>query len=327
MEVNQMKKRIAIVLLAFLLVISSLVPAVSAEKPQLITIASGWVAGTYYPLSGIISRIVYKFLPGVRLTVESSGASVANCKLIAQELTDFALVQNDVAHYAYNGVAPTFEEPVKNIRGVVSFYPEPVHILVRKDVGIKSVADLKGKRVAVGPLGSGTEVNTRNILGIYGITFDDIRVEHISAEEAGGFLKEGRVDAAFFTGGLGMPAVAEPCLVADMDLVEIPDDVFDKLKAKHPFYAQVVIPGGLYHDIEDRQSVTVLAQMVAYEDIPAKLVYDLLTVIFDEKGLEQIANGLPRVASYITLESALDGMAIPLHPGAELYYIEKGILK
>lgn len=321
-----MKKRIAIVLLAFLLVISSLVPAVSAEKPQLITIASGWVAGTYYPLSGIISRIVYKFLPGMRLTVESSGASVANCKLIGQELTDFALVQNDVAHYAYNGLAG-FKEPLKNIRGVVSFYPEPIHILVRKDAGIKSVADLKGKSVAVGPLGSGTEVNTKNILGIYGITFDDIRAEHISAEEAGGFLKEGRVDAAFFTGGLGMPAVAEPCLVADMDLVEIPDDVFDKLRAKHPFYAQVVIPGGLYHGIENRQSVTVLAQMVAYEDIPAKLVYDLLTVIFDEKGLEQIQNGLPRVASYITLESALDGMAIPLHLGAELYYIEKGILK
>lgn len=324
-----MKGRVAIVLLAFVLVISTLVPAACAEKPQLITIASGWVAGTYYPLSGIISRIVYKSDLGqtVRMTVESSGASVANCKLIAQELTDFALVQNDVAYYAYNGVAPTFEEPVKNIRGVVSFYPEPVHILVRKDAGIKSVADLKGKRVAVGPLGSGTEVNTRNILGIYGITFDDIRAEHISAEEAGGFLKEGRVDAAFFTGGLGMPAVAEPCLVADMDLVEIPDDVFDKLKAKYAFYAQVVIPGGLYRGIEDRQSVTVLAQMVTHEGISADLVYDLLTVIFDETGLEWIQRGLPRVASYIALESALDGMAIPLHPGAQAYYIEKGILK
>jgi len=321
-----MKRRVAIVLLVFLLVISTLVPAACAEKPQLITIAAGWVAGTYYPLSGIISRIVYKFLPGVRATVESSGASVANCKLIAQELTDFALTQNDVAHYAYNGLAG-FEEPVKNIRGVVSFYPEPVHILVKKDAGIKSVADLKGKKVAVGPLGSGTEVNTKNILAIYGITYDDIRPEHITAEESGNFVKEGRVDAAFLTGGLGMPAVAEPALVARMDLVEIPDDVFDKLKAKHPFYAQVVIPGGLYYDIEDRQSVTVLAQMVTHDQMPADLVYDLLTVIFDEKGLEQIEKGLPRVASYITLESALDGMAIPLHPGAQAYYIEKGILK
>ena len=315
------------VLLAFLLVISTLVPAVHAQKPQLITIAAGWVAGTYYPLSGIISRIVYRFLPGVRATVESSGASVANCKLIAQELTDFALVQNDVAHYAYNGMAG-FEEPVKNIRGVASFYPEFVHILVRKDAGVKSVADLKGKKVAVGPLGSGTEVNTRNILGIYGLTFDDIKPDHISAEEAGRFVKEGRVDAAFFTGGVGMPAVAEPCFVADMDLVEIPDDVFDRLKAEYRFYAKVSIPGGGYKGIdEDRQCVTVLAQIVAHQDIPAKLVYDLLTVIFDEKGLEQIQNGLPRVAGYITLDSALDGMAIPLHPGAEAYYIEKGILK
>jgi len=125
-----------------------------------------------------------------------------------------------------------------------------------------------------------------------------------------------------------MPAVAEPCLVADMDLVEIPDDVFDKLKAKYPFFAKVTVPGGSYQRIDkDRQTVAVIAQVVAYEDIPAKLVYDLLTVIFDEKGLEQIQKGLPRVASYITLDTALEGMAIPLHPGAELYYIEKGILK
>ncbi|MEE8180072.1 MAG: TAXI family TRAP transporter solute-binding subunit [bacterium] len=321
-----MKGIVAIVLLAFVLVVSSLVPAVHAQKPQLITMSAGWVVGTYYPLAGTFSRIVYKFLPGVRLTVEASGASVATCKLIDKEITDFGLTQNDVAYYAYNALAP-FEEPVKNIRGVASFYPGFIQILVRKDAGIKSVADLKGKKVAVGPLGSGTEVNTRNILGIYGITFGYIKAEHISAEEAGGFLKEGRVDAAFFTGGLGMPAVAEPCLVADMDLVEISDDVFDKLKTKHPFYAQVVIPGGVYYDIEDRQSVTVLAQMVAHDKMSADLVYDLLTVIFDEKGLEQIANGLPRVASYITLESAVDGMAIPLHPGAQAYYIEKGILK
>jgi len=321
-----MKGIVAIVLLAFVLVVSSLVPAVHAQKPQLITMSAGWVVGTYYPLAGTFSRIVYKFLPGVRLTVEASGASVATCKLIDKEITDFGLTQNDVAYYAYNALAP-FEEPVKNIRGVASFYPGFIQILVRKDAGIKSVADLKGKKVAVEPLGSGTEVNTRNILGIYGITFGYIKAEHLTAREAADFVKEGRVEAASFTGGLGMPAVAEPCLVADMNLVEIPDDVFNKLKAKYPFFAKVTIPGGTYYDIEDRQSVTVLARMVAHQNIPADLVYDLLTVVFDEKGLEQTKGGVPHVAGYITLDTALEGMAIPLHPGAEVYYIEKGILK
>ncbi len=317
--------RRAAVVLAFPLLLLGFVGATHAQKPQLITIAAGWVTGTYYPLSGVFSRIVYKYLPGVRATVESSGASVANCKLISQKLTDFALTQNDVAYYAYNGLAD-FKKRVKNIRGVASLYPESVHILVRKDARIKSVADLKGKTVAVGPLGSGTEVNTKNILGIYGMTFDDIKVEYLRAAEAGVFVKEGRVDAAFFTGGLGMPAVAEPALVTPMDLVEIPDGVFDKLKAKYPFFAKVSVPGGTYSGIDkDRQTVAVLAQMVAHEDISAKMVYDLLTVIFDEKGLGEIKKGLPRVAGFISLDSALDGMAIPLHAGAKQYYKEKGI--
>lgn len=322
-----MKRSAAIVLLAFLLVISSLVPAAHAQKPQLVTIASGWVTGTYYPLSGIFSRLVYKDLPGVRMTVESSGASVANCKLVAQKLSDLALTQNDVAYSAYNGMGD-FKQALKNIRGMASLYPEPVHVLVRNDSGIKSVADMKGKRVAVGPLGSGTEVNTRSIMGIYGLTFDDIKDEHLRAAEAGDFLKEGRVDAAFFTGGLGMPAVAEPSLVADLDLLDIPDNVFAKLKAKYPFFAKVTIPGGTYHGIDkDRQTVTVLAQMVTHQEMSEKLVYDLLALIFGEKGRAAIKKGLPRVAGYLTLESALDGMAIPLHPGAERYYREKEILK
>ena len=178
------------------------------------TIASGWVAGVYYPLSGAMSNVAYNSMPNISLTAESSGASVANARLVADKNAELALLQNDIAYYAKNGLQMFEGEAMPEMVGIFTMYPEHVQIVAAADAGINNPGDLAGKSVAVGPLGSGTEANALQVLEAYGLTFDDLgSVERLTASEAGDFLKDGRIDAAFFTVGLGSSAIEEVAIV------------------------------------------------------------------------------------------------------------------
>ena len=183
------------------------------QPRRLVTIASGWVVGVYYPLAGAMSRIAYNAKDlNIRATVEASGASVANAQLIGAGDADFALLQNDIAFYAYNGTTlSAFKgKPVKNMGGVFTIYPELVHIVATQASAVKSIKDLKGKRVVLGPEGSGTEQNALQALSVYGIKESDLaKAEHIEAGTAAEELKDARVDAAFFTTGLGSAVIVD----------------------------------------------------------------------------------------------------------------------
>lgn len=178
-----MKRLVGIGVVAVFLVTAVLAPAaVHAQGKRLVTIASGWVVGVYYPLAGAMSRIIHTKLPGLRATVEYSGASVANAKLVGQGEADFALLQNDITYYAYNGTQMFSGQAVKNMGGIFTIYPELIQFLATQASGIKSVKDLRGKKVAIGPLGSGTEVNTVQILEAYGMKVEDLgKAERIGA--------------------------------------------------------------------------------------------------------------------------------------------------
>ncbi len=299
----------------------------SATGPWRLTMASGWVTGVYYPISGAMSRIAYNNMENISLSVESSGASVANAKLIGSKDADLAILQNDIAYYAYNGEI-MFEEdgPVSNMVGLFMLHPEPIQIVVAKDSGIKTPADLKGKRVAVGPLGSGTEANTSQIVEIYGLNpdFSDFAaVERISAGEAADFLKDGRIDAAFFTTGIGAAAIADLALVKDVNLVAIDDKHAADLAEKYPFYSTVQVPGDVYRGISSLQTVTVLAMIVGRADLPEAAMYEFVKAIYENLD---IIHGAHAMGQTVTLESALVGMPIKLHPGAEKYFKEVGRL-
>ncbi|MDW7650021.1 MAG: TAXI family TRAP transporter solute-binding subunit [Bacillota bacterium] len=292
-----------------------------AGKSRL-TMASGWVTGVYYPLSGAMSRIAYENMDNISLSVESSGASVANAKLIGSGDADLAILQNDIAFYAFNG-EKMFEEAVTNIQGAFMLYPEPCQIVVQSDSGITSPADLKGKRVAVGPLGSGTEGNAAQILEAYGLTFDDITVERLTAGESADFLKDGRIDAAFFTVGVGASAIADLALLHDVTLVEIDDEHAAKLIENYPYYSKVTIPADTYSGIDATQTVTVLAMVAARAELSEEVMYEFTKGIFE--NLESIHNAHD-MGKEVTLESALEGMPLELHPGTAKYFKEKGIM-
>ncbi len=320
-------KKSLIFVVAVSLIMALVAPLPVFAKAKYITIASGWVTGVYYPFAGAVSRILWmeREKLGVRASVESSGASVANANLIENKDADLALIQNDIANYAHYGKL-MFKKPIKDMLGIATLYPETIQIQVRKGAGIKSVADLKGKRVAIGPLGSGTEQNTKQILEVYGLTVKDLgKVEQLTSLESADFMKDGRIDAAFYTTGVGAACLTDTALMTPCDLVSIDGAHYKKLYAKYPFYAQDVVKAGTYKGLEsDTQTVAVMAMLVARKGLKKDLVYNVTKAIFENLSRLHMAHAKLKA---VTLESAMDGMSIPLHPGAEKYFKEKGIVK
>ena len=320
------KLLIGLLVLSLALVLSPQGMNLSHAAKKFVSIASGWVVGVYYPLAGAISSIAHKNLTDIKITVESSGASVANAKLIASGDADMAILQNDISFYALNGVKPIFDKPVANIRGITSLYQEHCQIQARKDAKIATVADLKGKRVCVGPLGSGTEQNALQILEMYGMKFEDFsKVERLTATESSDYLKDGRIDAAFYSVGVGAAGLADTAMTVDSVIVPIDGSNRDALMKKYPFFTKAVVPKGAYKGVDqDVPTVAVMAILVARAEMEEAMAYQITKAIFDNlKDIERAhAKG-----KELTLETALVGMSIPLHPGAEKFFKEKGIKK
>lgn len=288
-----------------------------------INMGSGWVTGAYYPLAGGMSRIIHNNVDSIALTVESSGASAVNSRMIGSSDLDMAIVQNDVAFYAYNGEG-AFDTPITNMRGMFILYPEPVQLIAAAGSGIESPADLAGKRVALGPLGSGAEVNALQILEVAGLTEDDLAMaERLEAQEAADYIKDGRLDAAFYTVAVGASVIADLAVMSDIYLVNIEGDIAEALIAKYPFYANLTIEGEVYSGVPAAQTVSILSMVVCREDLSEDLVYEFTKGIFE--NLEDIQRA-HSAGKFVTLESALDWMGIPIHPGAEKYFTEKGIM-
>ena len=322
-----MKRRvfgIVVGTLAVLLLMAA--PPIQAQTKKLLTIASGWVVGAYYPIAGGMSRIVHIKLPGVRVTVESSGASVANAKLVASGDADLAILQNDIAFYAWNGQLMFKDQPIRNMVGIFSLHPEPVQVLATTASGIKSVKDMKGKRVSIGPLGSGTEVNSIQILEANGLRLEDLgRIERLDAGGASEQIKDGRIDAGIFTTGIGAAVIVDTLLTGKAAMVPVTKAEAETLQKKYPFYVSIMIPAGTYRG-QDKEvpTVSVKAMMVARSDLPEDLIYSFTKVIFDNLDMLYAAHA---AAMALTLKTALEGMPIPLHPGAAKFYKEKGISK
>jgi TRAP transporter TAXI family solute receptor len=322
-------KRIGALALTALIVVFAIAEPVLAQPRRLVTIASGWVVGVYYPLAGAMSSIAYNAKGlNIRATVEASGASVANAQLIGAGDADFALLQNDIAFYAFNGATlPAFKgKPVKNMGGIFTIYPELVHIVATQASGVKSMRDLKGKRVVLGPQGSGTEQNALQTLEVYGIKESDLgKTERIDAGAAADQLKDGRVDVAFFTTGLGSAVILDIFLSGKVVMVPIDAVPGDVLQKQYPFYTLEKVPANTYKG-QEREVLTpaVMAMLVARRNLSEDLVYKFTKAIFDNLPQFHSAHA---AAKSLTLQTALNGMPVPLHPGAEKFFREKGIAR
>jgi TRAP transporter TAXI family solute receptor len=307
-------KRLLVVAIALLVIVT--------QAATFLTIATGGTAGTYYPLGAGMADIWNKNIKGMNAMVQSTGASVANINLLRNREVDLIFVQNDVAFYAYNGVE-LFKEPFPQLRGLATLYPETVQIVALADRGINSVYDLKGKRVAVGAAGSGTEVNARQILAAAGITYKDIKVQYLSFAEAASNLKDGNIDAAFVTAGHPTAAIVDLAAVRKIVLVPVADEIIASLQKDYPFYVKIVVPAGTYKGVDtDVVTVAVKAMLAVRAEMPEDLAYQLLKTMYanQKRLIEAHAKG-----ELIIPETGKEGMSIPLHPGAEKFFKEMGL--
>jgi TRAP transporter TAXI family solute receptor len=307
-------KRLLVAAIALLVIVT--------QAATFLTIATGGTAGTYYPLGAGMADIWNKNIKGMNAMVQSTGASVANINLLRNKEVDLIFVQNDVAFYAYNGVE-LFKEPFPQLRGLATLYPETVQIVALADRGINSVYDLKGKRVAVGAAGSGTEVNARQILAAAGITYKDIKVQYLSFAEAASNLKDGNIDAAFVTAGHPTAAIVDLAAVRKIVLVPVADEIIASLQKDYPFYVKIVVPAGTYKGVDtDVVTVAVKAMLAVRAEMPEDLAYQLLKTMYanQKRLIEAHVKG-----ELIIPETGKEGMSIPLHPGAEKFFKEMGL--
>jgi len=299
-----------------LLIIGTLILTISftgSAQKQFMAISTGGTGGTYYPLGGALAQMLSNKIENLVVTAQTSNASTQNCNLIGRRQIETGLSQANTTYWTYTGSGLYEEnEPIENLRGIASLYPETIHIIAAKDSGIESIADLKGKKVGVGAPNSGTAADAEVICNAHGVSFDDMNVDYIDFNEVADRLIDGQIDAGFTTAGYPTSSIINISEAAE------------KLVEEVPYYGITEIPSGMYKGIDEPvMALATPALWICQAELDEELVYNLTKVLWENVNiLAQVhAQG-----KNIKPETALNGMAVPLHPGAEKYYKEVGLV-
>ncbi|MBS7528611.1 TAXI family TRAP transporter solute-binding subunit [Fusibacter paucivorans] len=288
-----------------------------------ITVATGPTSGLYYPIGGAFSSVFQNKL-GYKSSAQSTGASVENINLILNSDAELAITMSDSVAQAYSAFG-AFEdkEPASNLRALMGLYPNYVQLVTTDKTGITKFEDLKGKRVGVGAPNSGVELNARMMYEAHGMSYEDSEVDYLNYGEAIDQMKNNLVDAVFVTSGIPNATVMELGTVANIVVVPIEGEGLKNLITKYPFFVEATIPSDVYGTTTDVTTATVRNLLLVREDLPEDVVYDLTKGIFD--NISDIKASHATAEKHISLENALIGVDIPLHPGALKYYEEQGI--
>ncbi|WP_375550821.1 TAXI family TRAP transporter solute-binding subunit [Rhodophyticola porphyridii] len=304
--------------------------AAAAQDQTFIAIGTGGVTGVYYPTGGAICRLVNRDRAehGIRCGVESTGGSVFNINAIRGGELEFGVAQSDWQYHAFNGTS-RFEETgaFEELRAVFSVHPEPFTVVARADAGIETFEDLQGKRVNVGNPGSGQRGTMEVLMEAMGWTMDDFTVaSELQAAEQSQALCDNNIDAMIYTVGHPSGSIQEATTACDSILVTVSNEAVDRLVAENSFYRTATIPGGMYRGTdEDVQTFGVGATFVTSADVPEEVVYQVVRAVFE--NIDQFRSLHPAFANLDPTEMANDGLSAPLHPGAERYYREAGLIE
>ena len=316
-----MKKFLAL-LLAALMVLS--ITAIACAEPSFsgsYLMGTGSATGNYYNFGNAVCTIVNQ-VTGANLTVNATGGSTENARLLGAEENEFAMIQSDVFSYAHQGIELFDGNPVTNFQAVTACYPEMVQIVVRKDSGIESVADMRGKKICVGAVGSGYEVAARQILGAYGMTYDDIVETFADQATAKNGVQDGTFDGMFLCSGYPNGNVTELSLSGKIEVITIDQEHLDILTKEYPFYSVFTTETDEYNLGHEITSVAVKCMLVCLDSFSEDEIYALTKAIYE--NLEDIQE-INAKANYMSLEDALSGIPSDLHPGAARYFEEQGL--
>lgn len=336
-----MRRKLSSLVAALSLMLSATAVASAEDELVFFRIGNGSTAGTYYPIGGIIAASISNppggaecadggacGVPGLLASAVATAGSVENVELISRNMLESGFAQADVAHWAQTGTGNFAGlPPIENLRAIANLYPETLHVVARADAGINSLYDLRGKRVSLDEPGSGTLVDARLVLDAAGISDADLTLTHLPATRAAVALRENNLDAFFFVGGYPAPAISQLAGQTDVTLVPIDDTVASKLTGTGAFFLRGTVPQGTYRGvIEEVPTLSVGALWVTSAEQPEQLIHSITRVLWNDNTMRQLQVGHP-IGRRIKRENALDGIAIPLHPGAERYYREAGLLK
>jgi TRAP transporter TAXI family solute receptor len=310
-----------------------------ADKGGYFRIATGTTDGTYFPIGALIASAISNppgsrecddggscGVPGLIAVGQASKGSVENVGLIATGAVESGLSQADVAYMAYFGLG-RFRggAPYDGLRVIATLYPELVQLAVRKYSGIYAVEDLRGKRVSLGAVGSGTALDAEVIMAAHGLKLNDYRAVHFDLGESADRLRLGKLDAFFIIAGTPVPAIEDLAEQANITLLPIQGPPSDRLRKKFPFFAAATLPAGVYRNVDEIETLSVGAQWLVSSRLDETQVYEMTRALWHPSTRRLLDHGHP-MGRLIQLKSALDGLAIPLHEGAKRYYREIGVL-
>jgi TRAP transporter TAXI family solute receptor len=295
----------------------------NAEK-ETVRMATGGQTGTYYAFGSAVAQILGE-KTGIGIVVQSTGASKANIQLIETDEVEIALVQNDVMDYALKG-GDFFEgQKYTNFASMAGVYAEVCHIVASASSGIRSVADLRGKNVSVGDVGSGVEFNARQIMEAYGLTFNDIGKQNLGFGPSADALRDNKIDAFFCVAGAPTPAIIDLATSKDIVLLEIDDAHAAQLIRSYPFYTQFPVPAGSYKGQNvSTKTVAVKATFIVSSKLSENTVYQLTKALFESKAQIEAAHAKGKELTYTY---AVEGISVPFHPGAAKYLREVGAIR
>lgn len=318
-----MKIRKILCLAAFMAVTAFMFAPVAVDaKTEYISIATGGTGGVYYPYGGGVAEIWTKYVPGIEAAAEVTGASVENIRLVnrGESLTGEAM--NDAVYQAYNAEG-RFDGKPQKILAMFQMYPHHFHIVALKGSGVKSIYDVKGKRVSVGAPGSGTEFKTNLVFKALGISYDDFKVHRLSFTETANALKDGTIDVGIWDVAAPTSSIMDLATTRDIVLIPFSQEDIEKVCGMYPFYSPFELEAGIYKGQDYLvKNPSVWNTVICNADMSVDRVYTLVKAIFEHKDyLEKIHP----FAKFTTPENAIKASPIPLHPGAAKYFKELGL--